>query len=133
MTSINSIQTQELPSFLNALEETYGKNWIEKNFAFMAILCEEGAASMFRTMGNGSNANLLKIAHAAIRSVAKMACDQDPSLNERQSVANVMHILAINIGGDLGREGVPDAIFKGVMETRKDEEDSSPSNANTSS
>jgi hypothetical protein len=125
-TSLNAIQTQDVPAFLAALEAKYGKQWIQRHFAFMAIVCEEGASGLFRTMGNGNNANLLKIAHAVIRSQAKMIKDAMPHLEELDIARNVMNTIWKYISADLGREGVPEAIFKGVMETQA-ENDTPPS------
>lgn len=126
---VNAIQTQDVPAFLAALEGLYGQKWVQKNFAFMGILCEEGAAGMFRTMGNGSNANLLKIAHAVIRSLAAMTKELYPHMDELDAIRGVMNTLWMHISSDFHREGVPETIFKGVVENlhEKREQQQNPS------
>lgn len=113
---ITAIQTRDLPAFLSSLEEMYGKAWMTKNFAFMGVLCEEGAGGMFRTMGNGSNVNLMKIAHASIRSLAKVAAEQDPGVSEIRCIEALLMTLWRHMAADYSREGVPDGIFKAFME-----------------
>lgn len=130
MQSVNAIQTQDVPAFLASLEIMYGKKWVEENFALMAIVTEEGSAgAMFRTMGNGTNGNLMKIAHAVIRSIALMTLDHHPEVKQIDAIKGVMNTLWLIISKDLGREGVPDSIFSAVME--KQAEDASSSSDET--
>lgn len=118
--SVNAIQTQDLPAFLTSLEEAYGKEWVQKNFAFMAIVCEQGSAGMFRTIGNGNNANLMKIGHAVIRSLGKMIHDQDPKISERDAIHTVISTIFAHINGDLSREGIPETIFDAMTAEESD-------------
>ncbi len=131
MQIMNAIQTQDIPALLGILESKYGKKWMEKNFAFMGILNEEGASGMFRTMGNGSNANLMKIGHAVIRSLAYMIHEQDPKISELDAAKSVISTIWLHINGDMGRAGVPDTIFKAVMEKEAEQDASSQDTPHT--
>ena len=122
---ISAIQTQEFPAFLAALEGKYGEKFIRQNFAAMGLVAENDGSSMFNTFGTGSNINLFRIAHAAIRALGKAEMegagpDRSPSA-ELNAVKRVIATIDKNVLGDLGREGVPDAIFAGYMQNKASE------------
>ena len=121
--ALNEIQTRDFPSFFLVLEEKYGKKWMEKYVAFMAVLCEDSAGGLFRSLGGGRIDNLMRVAHAAIRHAAKFHLAEGKFKDEKESMAYVISLIGSALLGDLSREGVPDSIFEGVMREKNEKPD----------
>ena len=127
---ISAIQTQEFPAFVAALEGKYGEAFIKKNFAAMGLVAEGDKEGMFDTFGFGNNVNLFRIAHSAIRALGKaemIAAGSDHSTKaEMVAVMKVIRTIDVMIKKDMGREGIPDAIFSGFMKNKESPKDNEP-------
>jgi len=119
---LTQLKDVEIARWLTLMQGEFGEEWMKENFAFMAIVKEpEGSVGMFHSQGNGTNANCLRVAHAAIRSLSKQMADDNlnggVTIPESSCVQHVMNTLWAHIMADLGRDGIPDTIFKALMDT----------------
>lgn len=107
-----AIQEKDIPAFIARLKKKYGEEFLGHSFGMLAVVRQKNSpAGIFLTEGCGSNANLFRVAHGAIRALAKQVIEVSKTVNvdvgHEHACRQVMNTLWNGIMADVGRDGVP--------------------------